>query len=1028
MNSHSSHREAFSQSDALITAIKQAIPDPLWLKNEQGMYLACNPAFERLYGHREAEIVGKTDYDFVSKELADFFRSHDKAAATAGRPTTNQEWLTFAADGYRGLFETTKTPVMTADGRLIGVLGIAHDITTLQRSQFELGERVKEQSCLQDVIHLTQDDTQPLNQIIANVANRLPAAWQFVDLATAQIRLDGLEAASPGFASSTWEQHASIKLGTEAIGEITLAYHALPPDHAGAAFLPEEATLLHAIAERLASIIGRQRSRIELAEREEVLQAIAAQADDAIALIDLESTHFVEFNAAAHKQLGYTREEFAQLGIRDVQAELSAEEVRQRLDQIQREGSAVFETRHRTKTGRIIELRASNRVVTVKGRQFLAVIWTDLTESHRASRRLRESEQALREAQAVAQVGSWSLVIDAGHLVWSPETYRIFGIDSRVPMTLERFTEKIHTDDRERVNQAWAAALAGTADYDIEHRIVADAGRLRWVRERAQIRRSPSGKPYFAVGTVQDITELKESQQELEQHRNHLTELVAERTRELAVAKDAAEAASRAKSSFLANMSHEIRTPMNAIIGFSHILAGTALDSRQSEHVKKVGEAASHLLGIINDILDFSKIEAGKMTIDVGDIDLANIVASTRNLIAERAQDKGLQLVTEIDPRLPYQLRGDGLRIGQILLNFASNALKFTERGTVTLRVRLLSEPDTPASPHRIRLEVIDTGIGIDPAQQGRLFESFEQADASTTRRYGGTGLGLAISRQLAQLMAGEVGVESQPGQGSSFWLDLCLLPVLDAAGMPQRRPASREAVRPEAARRGCADFSPPDTAEVLERYRGARILVAEDNLINQEVALDLLTSVGLKVDVASDGAIAVSMARAQPYDLILMDMQMPNLDGLEATRQIRQLPGYATRPIVAMTANAFDEDRNACLAAGMNDHVGKPVDPDQLYAVVEKWLAATGSSMINSRPLPTGLTTDNDPHIRQMLTLLEADDIRARDATREHKDLLMAAFGADLARGIVNAADDFAFDEALVQLRHALDQHAKTT
>jgi PAS domain S-box-containing protein len=408
-------------------------------------------------------------------------------------------------------------------------------------------------------------------------------------------------------------------------------------------------------------------------------------------------------------------------------------------------------------------------------------------------------------------------------------------------------------------------------------------------------------------GLFSDITELKAAQIQLEQL-NHQLNL---RTLQ-------AEAASVAKSAFLANMSHEIRTPMNAILGMAHVLQREAPTPRQVEHLAKIDSAARHLLGIINDILDLSKIEAGKFTLDEAPLDFAALLRNLNSILHEPARAKGLRLRVQAAP-IDFSLKGDATALQQAMLNFASNAVKFTDAGEVTIRLSFAEESVDSAL---LLFSVEDTGIGIAPEALSRLFGAFEQADSSTTRRYGGTGLGLAINRRLAELMGGEVGAESTPGAGSTFWFT-ARLKKGDAADLatPTLSPGAAEA----ALRQG---------------HAGKRILAVDDEPINREIARLYLEAAGLAVDTASDGAEAVESARRTAYAAILMDMQMPTMDGLDATRRIRQMVGREQVPIIAMTANAFSEDKARCFEAGMNDFLTKPFDPDAFFATLLRVLS----------------------------------------------------------------------------------------
>ena len=483
---------------------------------------------------------------------------------------------------------------------------------------------------------------------------------------------------------------------------------------------------------------------------------------------------------------------------------------------------------------------------------------------------------------------------------------------------------------------------AGMLDIPEEPILTARKGQ-RLLHTRKVCIRGSDGTTKFLLGISEDITERKRAEEELRAINRFLEEATT-RANEMAAK---AELASMAKSEFLANMSHEIRTPMNGVIGMTGLLLDTELDEEQRRYAETVRASGEALLTIINDILDFSKIEAGKLDLESLDFDLLSLLDDFAASLAPGIQEKGLKLLCAADPAVPTRLRGDPGRLRQILTNVAGNAVKFTHAGEVAVRVSLLESNEDDVL---LRFSVSDTGIGIPNGKIGLLFDKFSQVDTSTTRNYGGTGLGLAISKQLAELMGGEIGVQSEEGKGSEFWFTARL--GLRAAG------ASSSDLPPGGLRGVCATVV-GDTAtsrEILTRRytagegpklfadRTARILLAEDNAINQRVALGILKRLGLSADTVASGAEAITALETRPYDLVLMDVQMPEMDGFEATRRIRNphsaVPNHQI-PVIAMTAHTMTGDRERCVEAGMDDYVSKPVTPQALAEVLEKWLPA---------------------------------------------------------------------------------------
>ena len=565
-----------------------------------------------------------------------------------------------------------------------------------------------------------------------------------------------------------------------------------------------------------------------------------------------------------------------------------------------------------------------------RAEQALAAAFEEQKAQRLAALNLMEDAcAAQRTAEAAAdQLRKLSMAVEQ-----SPEKILITDLDARIEYVNEAFVREtgytraevlgakpeVLRSGRtppERYAQLWTTLLRGDT-WKGEFRNRRKDGREYTDFAIITPIRQPDGRISHYVSVGEDITEKKRLGEELDAHRHHLAQLVVERTAELEQARREAEEANRAKSTFLASMSHEIRTPMNAILGFSYLMRRDAASPVQIDRLDKIDAAAKHLLAVINDILDLSKIEANKIELQLCDFALDDVLGHVATLIGEAAAAKGLTIRIDGDAA-PQWLSGDLTRLRQALLNYAGNALKFTQQGRIVLRVRLV---ETAQARCLLRFEVEDTGIGIPREVIPQLFQPFQQADASIAREFGGTGLGLTITRRLAQMMEGDAGADSTPGRGSCFWFTAWL-----GYGTSKPNPAGDEA--------GDGDVDLCDHA-------GARVLIVEDNEINREVASELLSANEFVVDTAENGLVAVDKmsSKEQHYDLILMDVLMPVLDGLKATRAIRRLPNGQAIPIIAMTANAFEDDRQACIAAGMDDFAAKPIDPDALFTTLNKWL-----------------------------------------------------------------------------------------
>ena len=724
----------------------------------------------------------------------------------------------------------------------------------------------------------------------------------------------------------------------------------------------------------LASMIIRRRSiletqvakrTLELSESEASYHNQFAQNSAVMLLIDPSDGTIVDANTASSNYYGYSCDLLRSMRINEINI-LPESSISQKMASVKPGQGQQFSFVHRLADGSLRNVEVSSSRIRFGNRLLLHSIIQDVTERKLAEEKLKEISDRLTLATRAGGVGVWEYNVASATELWDDQMYRLYdaqrGYDTDASAI---WRERVHPDDLARNDREIAMALCGESDFNTEFRIIWPDGSIHEIRSLALVRKDDAGNPISMIGTNWDITQQKQTENSLKQLNSeleHATGLAKSLASE-------ADSANHAKSDFLATMSHEIRTPMNGIIGMTGLLMDTPLTAEQRQYARIVQSSGEALLSLINDILDFSKIEAGRMELESLDFNLRVTLEDTMDLLAIKAREKDLNLVTIIDPNVSVFVRGDAGRLRRIIINLAGNAIKFTSSGGITLRTSLVSEDETG---ELLEFSITDTGIGIPVSKQASLFTPFTQADSSTTRKYGGTGLGLAISRQLAELMGGTIRLESEEGKGSTFYFTARLdkretgqLTETDSpaspgglkVGLVDDQAADRLLVSSlltgwgsvfqgttsgtEAS--GAINRLPSELPRKVEKTctSSRRILLAEDNPTNQFVALKILEKLGYTADLAQNGHEAVSAVQQGHYDLVLMDCQMPEMDGYEASRAIRAIPDEAGRvPIIAMTANALDTDRAACLTAGMDDYLSKPVVPTALASMLEHWLA----------------------------------------------------------------------------------------
>jgi len=1081
------------------------LPTLIWLKAPDGRYLSCNQAYQRDFLARydipaDTCIIGKRDHDFIQAEIADVYHQQNLAVMREDTPSRYERETHSLLDDQLLTFELTKVAMREEDGSLIGVLGIEYDITTYKRQQRLIDSQVRRNEALLRIPRLAEEmDEAAFLQQSVNILERLTASHisflHFLKEDQSHIELSTWSSQTlDDYCTAMFDQHYPISQAgiwaDAARSRKPVVFNdypnlapenKLPDGHAKLDRLisvpvidQDRVVMLVGVgnkdtaysdydvetAQLIANEIWRIVDRGRMENKAACFSRLLERSLNEIYFFDNETLRFIDVNLGARTNLGYSLEELRKLTPVDIKPEFTLGSFTDLIAPL-RSGTRqelTFTTMHRRKDGTRYPVEVHMQLMDEEKPIFVAIVrnivervkieselkklalaveqspvsvmitnlgaeieyvndtfisntgysreevigenprllqsgrtpadsyvsmWDALTSGrpwqgefcnrrkdgsefiemvniapliqsegqathyiavkqditaqkqldaeiqiHRnhleelvaerteelaiAHQRaesvaddLRASEDRFKHAAHAAKLGHWGFDEVNDIFTYASEEFaRLYGY------TLDDFMARfqkpgsdwrlIHPDDRARVLEVYNSQDEAVVEFRMIHR----DGSIRHMRESFTSTFNDAGTLLATEGTLQDITHSK------------LLEI------ELRKALEAADAASRAKSTFLANMSHEIRTPMNAIIGLAHLLQHSEMTVKQKSQLEKIDGSAQHLLSIINDILDLSKIEAGKLTLEHKDFHLDQIFNYIQSLFMQRLAARGLAL--EIDCNIvPAWFCGDVTRVRQALINYVDNAIKFSEHGTIILRASKLEDNEAQA---RLHFEVQDNGIGIEPDKLPSLFDAFDQADTSITRQYGGTGLGLSITRQIAQLMGGDAGVNSEPGKGSTFWFSVWL--EHSQGRMPAELPAR---------------------SELGPQHAGSHILLADDNDINRDVAQALLSSRGLDVDTAKNGQEAVAMARHSNYDLILMDVQMPGYDGLQATRVIRSGSKNPDVPILALTANVFAEDRNACIEAGMNDFIAKPFKADELFSMIAHWLP--------QQPLPEAST-----------------------------------------------------------------------
>lgn len=1082
----------------VLRTVLDAVPSMIGYWDKQLVNRVANHAYHTWFGVDPDTLPGMSMVDLLGKDLFAANRPHIDAVLRGDEQTFERAIL--GPDGKERHSLAHYIPDRI-DGEVQGFYVMMHDVTELVEGRQQLAAALRENQVLLQTINeqLLYSVSDPNGVIIeANDQFCLAHGYTREEIIGRDHHLfsSGLHPAA--FWQNMWDTVLANKAWHGEICNKGKDGSLLWFDTVIAPCLDSEGQLERFVALRID--VTERRAADEERKRLNVLLGNVLRSASEVSIIATDQDGLITiFNSGAQSMLGYQEDEMVgrcTLAVIHLPDEVNArgEELSRQYGQAI-EGFRVFvhvpefvapETREWTyvcKDGS--RRRVMLAVTAMRDEQGVLTgylgIATDITEQQQARQELELALDQLASAADVAEMGVWKWTLEDNALQWNPKMFEIYALPEVTKggvLDFEGWRSRLHPDDVDAAVASLQAAVDGRGVYDPVFRVVHPDGQIRYVQAGGKVGRDAKGRAVSFVGINQDITIRKQFENSLE------------------LARQQAEQANVAKSQFLANMSHEIRTPMNAVLGMLQLVRQTPLDTRQQDYVVKAQSAAQSLLALLNDILDFSKIDAGKLELDIHAFSLEDMLRELAVVLSGNQHHKTVELMFEVDPSLPLEVRGDKLRILQILINLGGNALKFTEAGQVVIHLSALRQD---AASVTLQVSVTDTGIGITPEQLSRIFNGFTQAESSTTRRFGGSGLGLVICQRLVALMGSELRVDSEPGRGSCFSFELCLevenkalsisvvapdishchvlvvddceisreilvktiemrgwscdavesgakalvkiisalkagrpydvvlvdwrMPEMDGVATaklikqqfpdvacpvvimlsaygrellgkiseqdrvifrdiltkpitPQQLIASIARARQPAQR----DSLPP-VFELPQRLAGVRLLLVEDNALNRQVAGELLTHEGASVVMAEDGLQGVRIATQQPdaFDIIIMDIQMPVMDGLQATREIRAVPVLAALPILAMTANASHADREACLQAGMNDHVGKPIDIDEVVELILK--------LVQGKAVPAAGTERQPAAASETATAAEVDPL----------DRLMRRFGQNL-------------------------------